>query len=242
MLSRRYAEDGVLEAGVDEAGRGSFWGSLYAAAVIWPNEATWTDEIKALIPNIKDSKKLSAKKRDKIADDIKRLATDWAVGNVTAAEIDTNGIQWANKQAFHRALDGLKRARPGRALIDGILPIVRDDMQIVTVVDGDAQFIPIAAASIIAKVDHDCWLKSRCDADLSLITKYDLLSCKGYGTARHRLGIQTHGLHSEHRRTFIRTSLHPEGLSNKTDRARLITGDEENCLINLANTIVQKGK
>ncbi len=242
MLSRRYAEDAVVEAGVDEAGRGSFWGSLYAAAVIWPDEATWTDEIKTLVPNIKDSKKLSAKKRDKIADDIKRLATDWAVGTVTAAEIDSNGIQWANKQAFHRALDGLKKARPGRVLIDGILPIVRDDMQIVTVVDGDAQYIPIAAASIIAKVDHDRWLQGRCDADLSLITKYDLLSCKGYGTARHRLGIQTHGLHSEHRRTFIRTSLHPEGLSNKTDRARLITGDEENCLINLANTIVQEGK
>jgi len=234
MLSRRYAEDGKVEAGLDEAGRGSFWGDLYAAAVIWPDEATWTDEIKALVPNIKDSKKLSAKKRDKVADEIRRLAVDWAVGSVTAAEIDTNGIQWANKQAFHRAIDGLVRKKPQRALIDGILPIVRDNMEVVTVVDGDAQFIPIAAASILAKVGHDRWLQGRCDEDLSLITKYDLLSCKGYGTARHRLGIQTHGLHQEHRRSFIRTTLHPDGLSNKTDRSRLITGDEENCLIETA--------
>jgi ribonuclease HII len=106
LLSRRWEEDGVIEAGVDEAGRGSFWGSLYAGAVIWPPEIAWTDEIRALMPNIKDSKKISPKKRDRIADDIKRLAADWAIGSVTAAEIDEHGIQWANQTAFHRALDG----------------------------------------------------------------------------------------------------------------------------------------
>ncbi len=229
MLSRRYAEDGLVEAGVDEAGRGSFWGSLFAAAVVWPDEALWTDEIKTLVPQIKDSKKISAKKREKIAQDIKRLASDWAVGTVTAREIDENGIQWANQQAFHRALNGLQRVKPKRALIDGILPIERTDMTVITIVDGDAQYISIAAASIIAKVDHDSWLVGCCETDTTLNEHYDLMSCKGYGTARHRAGIAEHGLHPEHRRRFIRTTLHPEGLANP--RRNLITDDEEKCLI-----------
>ncbi len=236
LLSRRWEEDGLIEAGVDEAGRGSFWGSLYAGAVIWPSEDKWTDEIKALVPDIKDSKKISPKKRDRIADEIKRLAADWCVGAVTAKEIDENGIQWANQMAFHRALDGLKRVKPGRALIDGTLSIGRTDMQVVTVVDGDALFLPIAAASILAKVEHDKWLQDRCTAEPALITNYDMLSCKGYGTARHREGIAVHGLHADHRRRFIRTTLHPEGLANPTRRPRHINDDEEKCLITLQNT------
>ncbi len=236
ILERRYAEDELIEAGVDEAGRGSFWGSLYAGAVIWPPEDKWTDEIRALVPNIKDSKKISPKKRDRIADDIKRLAADWCVGSVTAKEIDENGIQWANQMAFHRALDGLKRVKPGRALIDGTLSIGRTDMQVVTVVDGDALFLPIAAASILAKVEHDKWLQDRCAAEPVLATNYDMLSCKGYGTARHREGIAVHGLHVDHRRRFIRTTLHPEGLANPTRSPRHINDDEEKCLINLQGT------
>lgn len=237
MLSRRYKDDTKIEVGIDEAGRGSFWGDLFAAAVVWPEENKWTDEIKTLVPNIKDSKKISAKKREKIADDIKRLATDWAIGSVSAAEIDANGIQWANQTAFQRALDGLRRVRPERILIDGVLSITRPGSEVHTVVDGDAQFIHIAAASILAKVDHDQWLTECCEAEPNLITHYDLLSCKGYGTARHRTGIQEHGLHKEHRRRFIRPSLHPDGLSTKTEKtSRLITDDEENCLINIDNT------
>ena len=231
MLSRRYKDDAKIEVGIDEAGRGSFWGDLFAAAVVWPDEDTWTDEIKALVPNIKDSKKISAKKREKIADNIKRLARDWAVGSVSASEIDANGIQWANQTAFQRALDGLRRVRPERILIDGVLSITRGETEVHTVVDGDAQFIHIAAASILAKVDHDQWLTERCEIEPDLVAHYDLLSCKGYGTARHRTGIQEHGLHKEHRRRFIRPSLHPEGLSNKEDKVRLITDDEEKCLI-----------
>ncbi len=233
FLSRRYAEDELIEVGVDEAGRGSFWGDLYAGAVIWPAEDVWTDEIKAIVPNIKDSKKISAKKREKLADDIKRLAADWCVGAVSAFEIDTNGIQWANQTAFHRAIDGLKRLKPGRALIDGTLAITRTDMQVVTIIDGDAQYLSIAAASILAKVEHDRWLQGRCEGEPALIERYDMLSCKGYGTARHRAGIEAHGLHPEHRRRFIRPSLHPEGLANPKRGRALITDDEENCLINI---------
>jgi ribonuclease HII len=236
MLSRRFKDDTKVEVGIDEAGRGSFWGDLFAAAVVWPDEDTWSDEIKTLVPKIKDSKKISAKKREKIADDIKRLASDWAVGSVSAAEIDTNGIQWANQTAFQRALNGLRRVQPERVLIDGVLTITRPGLDVHTVIDGDAQFIHIAAASILAKVDHDQWLIEKCETEPELVTHYDLLSCKGYGTARHRTGIQTHGLHKEHRRRFIRPSLHPEGLSNKEDKVRLITEDEEKCLIISDNT------
>lgn len=70
--------------------------------------------------------------------------------------------------------------------------------------EGDGQYMAIAAASILAKVEHDRALVTMCDADPTLDEKYGLRSCKGYGTAKHRAGIETHGLHMCHRRRFIK--------------------------------------
>lgn len=122
MLSTRYNDDDKLEAGIDEAGRGCFFGDMYASAVIWPAEATCTDRHKEIAPQIRDSKKISPKKRERLADAIKELAVTFGVGIVSAAEIDEHGMTWANQTAFARALETLEPF-PGRILIDGILTL-----------------------------------------------------------------------------------------------------------------------
>ncbi len=205
MLSLRYEEDGKLEVGIDEAGRGCFWGDLYAAAVIWPDEMNWTDEHRRLAPDLRDSKKIAPKKRERIYEDIKRLALDYGIGSCTAAEIDEFGVQWANVEAFQRALDNMAFA-PERILIDGVLGLARppEGAEVHTIIEGDAQYMCIAAASILAKVAHDQWLRNICETEPDLEQKYGLLSCKGYGTASHRAGIEANGLDRRHRRRFIK--------------------------------------
>ena len=91
MLKVRFQSDAKVEIGVDEAGRGPLWGPLMAAAVILPDESSWSESFKTLVPNIKDSKKLSAKKREAAAKQLQDLCVAHGVGIVTAAEIDTLG-------------------------------------------------------------------------------------------------------------------------------------------------------
>jgi ribonuclease HII len=212
MLSVRYENDDQVEVGIDEAGRGCFYGTMYAAAVIWPLEEAWSDDLRALTQQLRDSKKLSPKKRDRLADQIMEAATAFGIGRVTAAEIDDNGMTWANQMAFVRALEGLKRrdgsaVEADRILIDGILGLPHNagkaSQEVITIIEGDAQYIPIAAASILAKVFHDRELMVEIDMDPVLEEKYNLRSCKGYGTAKHRAGIEAHGIHPNHRRRFL---------------------------------------
>lgn len=204
MLSLRYESDDKVEAGVDEAGRGCFWGDMYAGAVIWPPEEAWTPEIKALSEQIKDSKKISPKKRERIYDGIIQHSVAYGIGTVSAAEIDDNGMTWANQQAFVRAIAALEGLKPDRVLVDGTLPLPAGTVEEShTIIDGDAQYLCIAAASIVAKVSHDRWLQGRVDAEPDLDEKYNLRSCKGYGTAKHRAGLAQYGLHPMHRRLFI---------------------------------------
>ena len=121
-LALRFKLDDAVEAGVDEAGRGCFWGPLVAGAVIWPPESEWTDAHRELAPQIQDSKLISKQKRLTIAAAIKNLAVATGVGIVEATEIDKIGMTSANKEAFRRALNSLGKSYD-RALIDGILSI-----------------------------------------------------------------------------------------------------------------------
>lgn len=211
-LTVRYEKDMLLEAGVDEAGRGCLWGSLFAAAVLWPPEEEWLDEHKEIAPQIKDSKKLSSKKRKILVQAIQSLAIDYGIGIVTPEEIDSYGMTIANKLAFQRAIDALTVV-PDRLLLDGILPLEEDTLQErkiqtqVTIVDGDALYLPIAAASILAKEAHDDSVKESVEHNPELETKYNLLSCKGYGTEKHRTGILEHGHDEKHRNLFLRKLL-----------------------------------
>jgi ribonuclease HII len=211
-LPVRYTQDTSIEAGIDEAGRGCLWGPLYAAAVIWPPESDWLDEHRAIAPFIKDSKKLSAKKRLQVAAAIQDLAIAYGVAQVSAKEIDMYGMTIANKLAFTRAVSEMGLA-PDRLLLDGILKLDEDQLQTlnakeqISIVEGDNSYLPIAAASILAKVTRDSWVETYVEKEPSLETNYCIGSSKGYGTEKHRKGILAHGKHSEHRNLFLRKLL-----------------------------------
>lgn len=209
MLKLRHTNDTLPEIGVDEAGRGPLWGPMMAAAVIWPAESVWTDAHRELVGSIKDSKTISAKKRDALAIKIQTLASAFGIGTVNADEIDTLGATRANQLAFRRAVQNLVEQYPQtryRILIDGTLPLndASEHEIIRTIINGDATYMSIAAASILAKVAHDKWVIDWCKENIAVAAKYDLLSCKGYGTKKHREGILTYGYTDLHRRLYLR--------------------------------------
>lgn len=206
LLRDRFAEDTRLEIGIDEAGRGSFWGPIMAGAVLWPPKESWTDEVRLLASEIRDSKKIAPKKRLRLATDIKRLATAWSVGVVSNEEIDREGITWANREAFRRAAQSIIDKNPDasyRLLIDGQLSFGETTHEQHTFVEGDNTYLAIGAASILAKVDHDTYVLDFCESNEDIATTYSLRSSKGYGTAAHREGLVANGAHALHRRTFI---------------------------------------
>ncbi len=211
-LQVRFREDTKLEVGIDEAGRGCLWGPLYAAAVIWPPEDDWLDEHREIAPFIKDSKKLSAKKRKVLAEQIKAAAIDYGIGSVSAKEIDQGGMTYANRLAFLRAVEGLS-VPVDRVLIDGCLPFREEQLESLkigeqeTIVDGDALYLPIAAASILAKESRDSVVEEWVKKEPALQTDYNIGSCKGYGTEKHRKAILEKGMHAQHRRLFLRKLL-----------------------------------
>jgi ribonuclease HII len=208
MLKSRFQEDYAIEVGIDEVGRGCLWGPLVAGAVIWPPETDWTEEIRAVSTKIKDSKKLTEKKRIEIANLIKDYAIDFAVGVVQPQEVDALGMTKSNQTAFHRAIQALT-VEPDRLIIDGILSLPKSDWkgEQYTIIEGDAQYIPVAAASILAKVYRDTWVTDWCKENEDIANRYGLAKGKGYGTAVHRAALQTHGYHELHRRLFLRKIL-----------------------------------
>jgi len=205
MLKSRYKYDTIIEAGLDEAGRGCLWGPFYAAAVVWKNEELWTNEIRELSEQIKDSKKISEKKRNRIYEGILKHAESYGVGIVTSEEIDSWGMTKANRTAFERALGSLPK-QPQRILIDGCLAIESSLEQVVEP-ELDNTYICVAAASIIAKVSRDRAIVEMVEKNPKLGEKYDLANNKGYGTLKHRNGIVTHGKHELHRNLFLRKLL-----------------------------------
>jgi ribonuclease HII len=208
MLKTRFKGDLLIEAGVDEVGRGCLWGPLVTGAVIWLPEQEWTEEIREVTAQIKDSKMMTQKRRTKLAEIIKGCALDYAIGVVEASEIDELGMTRANQTAFARAVKDLS-VQPDRLLVDGTIPLLSEDWdgEQHTIVDGDAEYVPIAAASILAKVYRDTWVESWCAEHTDISEKYSLNSSKGYGTAAHRNGLLTHGVHALHRRLFLRKIL-----------------------------------
>ena len=200
----------AIEIGIDEAGRGCFWGPIYAGAVIWAPEEKWTDQHREVAPLIDDSKKISEKKRDTIARAIKECAIDWGIGQVSSSEIDEKGMTWANQECFRRAISACSSdLKPDLLLIDGVLGLPSDDQacKFHCIPGGDGLYLPIAAASILAKVAKDTYVKewsAASEENKAVALRYDLLKNKGYGTAKHREGLKAHGAHAQHRKQFIR--------------------------------------
>lgn len=188
MLEGHYF-DGLIEAGCDEAGRGCLAGSVYAAAVILP---PGYDN-----PDLNDSKKLTAARRNALRQQIERDALSWAVGIVTPEEIDNINILRASFLAMHRALDQLT-VRPQAVIVDGNRFVPYQDLPFATIVKGDGKYQAIAAASILAKTYRDDYM----DALAEEYPFYDWKSNKGYPTKAHRDGIRLHGVSPYHRKSY----------------------------------------
>lgn len=188
-MLKNYYEQGRVEAGCDEAGRGCLAGSVYAAAVILPPD--YHNE------RLNDSKKLTARQRYALRQDIERDAVAWAVGVVTPQEIDQINILNASILAMHRALDQLQ-VRPEAIIVDGNRFKPYRDLPHTTIVKGDGKYLSIAAASILAKTYRD-------DEMVRLAQEYpdyDWQHNMGYPTRKHREAIRQHGVTPYHRRTF----------------------------------------
>lgn len=188
MLKSHYYE-GLIEAGCDEAGRGCLAGSVYAAAVILPPD--YQNEL------LNDSKKLTAKKRYALREEIERDAIGWAVGIVTPEEIDKINILNASFLAMHRALDQLS-VRPEAVIVDGNRFKPYQDLPSTTIVKGDGKYLSIAAASILAKTYRDDYMLSLAEE----YPQYDWQSNMGYPTKKHRQAIREHGITPYHRKSY----------------------------------------
>lgn len=188
MLAEKF-HDVKFEAGCDEAGRGCLAGSVFAAAVIFPQG--YANE------EIKDSKKLSAKKRYALREEIQKNAWAWAVGEVLPEEIDEINILNASILAMHRALDRLK-VRPEAVIVDGNRFKPYGNVPCDTIVKGDDKYLSIAAASILAKTYRDDFM---IEAHQSY-PLYDWNKNMGYPTAKHRAAIVQHGFTPLHRKSF----------------------------------------
>jgi ribonuclease HII len=236
VLKARHTDDTVIEAGIDEAGRGCFWGPIMAGALIWPNESEWTAAHRELMPNVRDSKKIAPKKRELICEKIKSLAASWGVGVVTAEEIDEKGITWANQEAFRRAISQLS-IQPERLIIDGVIGLPTFEGEQHNVVEGDNTYLHIAGASILAKVAHDKMVIEYCDKNPECQGRYSMLSGHGYGTAKHREGLKKYGAHELHRKTFIYNwvegGVKPVKVIDKGYAPKKKAVVEEKCLIKL---------
>lgn len=188
-MLKSYLHKGVVEAGCDEAGRGCLAGAVYAAAVILPPD--FKDE------RLNDSKQLTEKQRYALREVIEREAVAWAIGIVSPEEIDQINILNASFLAMHRAVDQLK-VRPEHLLIDGNRFNPYPDVPHTTIVKGDGKYLPIAAASILAKTYRDDYM-NRLDTEYPA---YDWKHNKGYPTKKHREAIALHGTTPYHRMSF----------------------------------------
>jgi ribonuclease HII len=196
----------TLIAGVDEVGRGALFGVVVAAAVILPK--TKLLELRDL--GVKDSKKLSATRREQLVSHIEEIAIVHQIGVASVAEIDELNILQASLTAMKRAIIGLTRT-PELCLIDGNKQIPNFELPQQTLIKGEDKSISIAAASILAKVYRD-----RLMIDLAtLYPHYDLAQNKGYGTAKHLAAIEQHGICIEHRRSFSPVRISIEGSANR---------------------------
>lgn len=188
-LKSHYSEEKIIECGCDEVGRGCIAGPVFAAAVILPYD--FRNE------EINDSKQLTAIQRGKMREIIERDAVAWAVGQVSEQEIDKINILNASFLAMNRAIQQLN-TKPQLLLIDGNRFKNQTDIPYKTVVKGDATFLSIAAASILAKCYRDELMEK-----LHLeYPQYGWNQNKGYPTPAHQEAVLKFGLTPYHRRSF----------------------------------------
>ena len=178
----------MLVCGVDEAGRGPLAGPVYAAAVIL--------DARRPITGLADSKKLSEKKRNRLADEIRTNALAWSVAAASAGEIDEYNILRASLLAMKRAIEALT-LRPHEVLVDGLY-CPETGIPSRAIVKGDSSVEAISAASILAKTARDTAMLQMHD----IYPQYGFDVHKGYPTAAHLAALKLHGISPEHRKSF----------------------------------------
>jgi ribonuclease HII len=201
-LLKAFYQERLLEAGCDEAGRGCFAGPVFAAAVVLPTDF--------FHPLLNDSKQLTADIRYELRTYIQTHAIDYAVEQVGNEEIDEINILKASFKAMHLAIEKLKK-RPQLLLIDGHMFYKYKRVPHRCVIRGDGIYASIAAASILAKTYRDDHMRQLHYE----YPYYGWFNNKGYGTAEHRKGIETHGLCPHHRKSFNITSTQIEIFENE---------------------------
>ena len=188
-------EERQIICGIDEAGRGPLAGPVTAAAVILPEDFP--------VDILADSKRLTERKRERVAAVIRERALCYGIGWASPAEIDRINILRASLLAMRRAYDELV-IRPQRVLVDGLyVPEIQGDCR--AIVKGDTFVREIQAASIIAKTERDRWMIEYARFD----GRYGFERHKGYPTPEHRRLCRIHGLSPIHRRSFSVTD--PDG-------------------------------
>jgi ribonuclease HII len=218
LLDRFYDDANKYEISIDEAGRGCLFGRVYIACVVLPKEPALFDGT-----NIKDSKKFSSKKKlNETAEYIKENALAWCIDYIEADVIDNINILKSVMQGMHNCIrktmlemkmkNEAVISNDFTAVIDGnyFTPYMEysDDTQSInelkstTVEKGDAKFMGIAAASILAKSARDAYVANLCDVYPQLDEYYGFRKNMGYGTKQHREGIHSHGITQWHRKTF----------------------------------------
>lgn len=191
-----------IEVGLDEAGRGPCFGRLYTAGVIWPIEVT-----SAAAPLVRDSKTLNWNQIQQAYKYVTETAVEWHVTYAEHSEVDQYGPLKADMRSLHRCLDKFQSPFQ-HILMDGNYfkpDYVAPGEKVcpcTTVVKGDAHYLSIAAASIIAKYTRDKYILDLCLEYPLFDTRYDLAKNKGYFTAKHKLGVQTHGISEFHRVSY----------------------------------------
>jgi ribonuclease HII len=189
MSLRPYFLDGIREAGCDEAGRGCLAGPVYAAAVILPKRYRNRE--------LNDSKQLSRRQRERLRGEITSRAVAWSIASCSNTEIDSMNILRASITAMHRAIAGLE-VTPFILLIDGNRFYTYGEIPHQTIVRGDATYLSIAAASVLAKTERDNFMEEL-DA---LFPQYGWRHNMGYPTREHRRAIVAYGTTPWHRLSF----------------------------------------
>lgn len=178
-----------LEVGCDEAGRGCLAGPVFAAAVILPHDFVCEE--------LNDSKQLTEKKRNQLRPIIEQNAVSYAVGICSPTEIDEMNILWASVEAMHRAVGGLTVV-PKHILVDGNRFRPYPNIEHTCIVGGDAKYLSIAAASVLAKTYRDEYM-AKIHAEYP---DYNWKRNKGYPTKEHKAAIKEFGITPYHRMSF----------------------------------------
>ncbi len=220
-----YQDEHKIEVGIDEAGAGTFFGSLFVAGVILPKN------IKELMENdkklvIRDSKKMSQKQRDYAYDFIIKNAVEYHIVSKTNKEVDDLNILQARLTGFHEVIKLMKN-KPEKILIDGdkfdsYYDEDGKEIESECVIEGDNTYLCIAAASVLAKTHQIRQIEKLVEENPDL-KKYDIHNNHGYGTPRHLYGIKEFGVTQYHRLSF--------GICRKFSNGRFVEKDKNEKIV-----------